>query len=70
MAFDDVVAREKEDRQAWDLYFKEAVANVYRTRAAATVAKINLMKSERDDMLEGCAAIADKMLEIRKQRFD
>ncbi len=69
MSPEDVKAREREERQAWDGYFAEALANTARYRAATIGTKVHRTNSTQEEILAACAEIADAMLEIRKQRF-
>lgn len=62
--------RAKEDRQAWDFYFAEAYANSARFRAATIGNRVNTANSTLEETLEKCAETADKMLAIRRKRFD
>lgn len=69
MGHDEVLAVEREERQAWDIYFAEALANSARFRAATISSKVHAASSTMDETLSKCADIADSMLEIRRRRF-
>lgn len=62
--------RAKEDRQAWDFYFAEAYANSARYRAATIGTRVHTADTTADELLEKCAVTADKMLAIRRKRFE
>lgn len=66
----EFLARSREERQAWDVYFAEALANSARYRTAAIAAKSNIASSTLDETLAKCAEIADSMLAIRRKRFE